>query len=203
MVEAHRDHLYHQLKEREREAERIANANLALKDQLRRREGDIEAVDKENHYVVSKIRVLAEEIESGRNRDIANRDEGEGVAIELHKVAEEKGEMAQRLDALGRRYDDYVGSTTQEKRVEAILADERRGTMELKLESVRAVFAEVIRRDTLYAGVLTKIKGVYEQRIRTAVREAQENKSRTACGPLAEEVDALKGKLYRSEVEKT
>ena len=87
--------------------------------------------------------------------------------------------------------------------MEAILADERRGTIELKLESVRAVFAEVIRRDTLYAGVLTKIKGVYEQRIRTAVREAQENKSRTACGPLAEEVDALKGKLYRSEVEKT
>ena len=51
-VEAHRDHLYRELKEREREADRIANANLALKDQLRRREGDIEAVDKENHYVV-------------------------------------------------------------------------------------------------------------------------------------------------------
>ena len=90
-----------------------------------------------------------------------------------------------------------------EKRVEAILADDRRGSIELKLEGVRAVFAEVIRRDTLYANVLSKIKGVYEQRIRAAVREVQEGKSRTSCGPLAEEVDALKGKLYRSEVEKT
>lgn len=93
---------------------------------MRRREGDIEAVDKENHYVVSKIHVLAEEIESGRNRDIANRDEGEGVAVELRKVADEKGEMAQRLDALGRRYDDYVGSTTQDKRVEAISSWQRK-----------------------------------------------------------------------------
>ena len=34
--------------------------------------------------------------------------------------------MAHRLDALGRRYDDYVGSTTQDKRVESISSWQRK-----------------------------------------------------------------------------
>ena len=51
-----------------------------------------------------------------------------------------------------------------------MLTDEKKPA-HAQLEAVRAVFAEVIRRDHLFAGVLAKIRGVYEQRVRFLMRE--------------------------------
>ena len=79
-----------------------------------------------------------------------------------------------------------------ERRLDQVLADERKPS-KAQLEAVRAVFAEVIRRDHLFAGVLAKIRGVYEQRVRALTLEEQENRQSRAgssgVGQLTEEVD--------------
>ena len=70
--------------------------------------------------------------------------------------------------ALLREYEQNVEPL--ERRLDQVLTDERKPT-HAQLEAVRAVFAEVIRRDHLFAGVLAKIRGVYEQRVRFLMRE--------------------------------